>query len=1352
MRDSFMGMMINRSDLLNTDTWKSIREINDDMSASLMATAIANNPKTNQAYGCFYNKSYTALEFGIIDIDNFTRTTIAPLTQKWSAAGFTSDGTLYVILEDGNLATVNLETGANTIIGQTGLPIENVTSGTIDYRTDTFYYATSSASDNAVYAINLTTAQPTKLFDTPNQAELGGMFILYPNIAAGAPEAVTEMAVNFEGRSLEGEVTFRAPSMTVDGDKLTGSLTYTLTANGTTVGSGSCQPGEITSAPAAVNSSGNYSFKVTVANEAGSSDAVTVTRWIGVDTPKSPENVTLAADGLNFKLTWDAVTESSNGGYMLPSEITYKIIRYPDAVVVSENKPDTQFSETVTEPATVTSFYYTVSAVAAGAESVAARSNSYQVGSVVPPYSQNFETEESLGTFTIIDANKDGKTWKYWYGYVRADLHLTNQMDDWLITPPIKLEANKIYDLSFDIKGFNAAYPERYEVKIGSAATAEAMTTTLVEPTEIKSREYSRQVVQIIPETSGVYYIGFHGISDANKYYIDLDNLSISAPYSGETPGPSTDMTSVPDYDGKIKATITFKAPTVTSGDNKLDDITKIVVSRNGQVVHSFGKTEPGAECTFVDQAQSAGMYSYTVVAYNRFGAGAAYSADVRLGVELAAAPTDPQIVETSDGKVKISWTAPTTDINGFPLNPNAIRYTVLDRTANIVMAENLSDTQLSIDIIEPGSKQTFVFFYILSQTDAGINYDQYVYTPQIPVGTTYPFPWTESFAGGSITHAWGISHENGNSSWGVGPASSQPVANPQDGDGGLAAFMPMAAGEEALLYSAKINIPGNAVNPKLSFWYFGVAGANDVLEVRVAEAYGDFATLKTISIGDEGNGWHRVLIDLAPYKGKNIQIGFNGKAVTMQNLILIDNLRVDDIYDKNLAVIDSRIPARAIAGQEVRIPVAVLNNGLEYVAGARIDLFRDAECVKSEIIPTLAPDASVKVTLTDPVNINPAEYLNYSASIVWDSDMNAKDNTVDPVRVATVAPALPRITDLWANHTDDGKLVLHWGEPDFSVADMAMVESMEDAKSFAVNALDGWTFYDGDRKTTYAIEGQTFPNNGKEMAYIVVDDTHAAFTEVRAASGSKMLASFSCDDGTQNDDWAISPLLSGEAQTISFMARSFTTRYGFDSFEVLASSAGNRPEDFTLVGTDTRVPEAWTPYSFRLPEGTRYFAIRCRSNDTFMFLVDDIVFIPAAYDTDGLKLTDYRIYMDNEAIGGCPGENHTYDITSSAEDLHTYFVTAVYNQASKSKESAPSNMVRTSMSGLSDVNAASQAFTVRGHVIYVENPEGLPVSVCMSDGKMIHSSRIKSGPVVTVNGGVYIVTIGAESAAIFIP
>jgi hypothetical protein len=1342
----YMGVNIARSVLLDVaNRYTTLKEDNNDSTQWMMATAMANDPVTDQVYGCFYSADGSQYEFGIVDVEEFTRTTIATLNIPWEAAGFSSDGTLYVVLHTGELATVNLATGANTVIGQTGLPIGDTTSGTMDKKTNTFFFATATSTEHALYTINLSTATPTKLFDMPNGEQIGGMFIYYASNDAMAPDEVTNVSANFLNGSLEGSISFTAPSTTFNGTALSGSLTYDIQCNNSSIASGNCQPGAPITAPVTMNETGFYTFEVTVSNDNGTSVPAKVSAYVGKDAPMAPANVVFTADGLNFTVTWDAVTAAQHGGYLNAENITYRVTRYPDATVVAQNLTTTSFSETIAQPSNIATFYYTVEAVADGVSSEPGRSNEIVIGYIQPPYSEDFQSETSVEPFTIIDANNDGDTWQQYLagttGEMRAKYNVNNAANDWLITAPIRLEAGKIYDLTYDVRAFNASYKERYEVYMGTEPTVAGMTTKLVEPTVLTSKTYSTIAVPLSVEETGLYYVGFHAISDANMYYVCLDNLAISAPRVLDTPGTVTDFSVTPDYYGGIKGTVQFTTPTLSINGNALTSLSKVVVSRNGSVVHTFGESLPGQVLSFVDQASSIGQYSYTIVAYNDLGAGQTFSASARLGVNLLSAATNAAIEETTVGTVKMTWDAPTTDVEGFPVSPSVAHYAIIDKTGLNELAEDISSTEYTYKVTDETGKQSFVYYYIMTQSDAGVNYDDYTYTPQIAVGPAYQYPFSESFAGGSVSKAWGITRgDNSSASWGVGPSSGQPVAYPQDEDGGLAGFMPTAVGEEARFYSGKIAIPADAAAPYLSFYYYSVKNAGDELEAIIAPANsGNFTVLQTVKLSDAGyNGWTRVLIPLDDYKGQTVQIGFNGRCVSYQYLILIDNITVSDILTNNLTVKEFNVPEKATPGQTMQISATVANTGLNDAENFTVKLFAGKDCINSMDIDLLesGDDDEVLFNVTPSVFSEAAD--TYHVEVVWESDMDTADNASEAVTPELVEAQLPRVTDLTLTVDESGNgITLNWGEPDTTTAEArTFTEDFESAKSFALTVA-GWTMVDGDKQETYGIEDATFTNNGKAMAYIVFDNTIDGLDDTFGAhSGNKYLASFANVSGEANDDWAISPRLEGTEQTISFYARSYTNYYGDDAFELLYSTTDTDTANFVKLGGDEAVPTDWTKYEFTLPEGARYFAIRYTSADHFIFMVDDVVY-RAADAPEFADVLSYNVYRNSELVGTAAANNRTF---ADGLDLNaTYQVTALFDGG----ESRPSNSVSYYNSGLNSVSVALPKVSADRGYILIENVAGLAVNVSNVSGQVLYVETGSNSYRLPVAPGVYLVKVG---------
>jgi len=154
-------------------------------------------------------------------------------------------------------------------------------------------------------------------------------------------------------------------------------------------------------------------------------------------------------------------------------------------------------------------------------------------GAYTIPYNQGFETQAAFSEFTVINANNDSRTWTYG-GTIGQNVtyqwDTNNAADDWLITPPIIMEPEVEYEFGIDAKA--SGYPERFEVKIGSEPTVEAMTNTIMPAVVVDGYDMAHHTgIFTVPanKLNGKYYIGIHAISDANQFVLTIDNISVVA-------------------------------------------------------------------------------------------------------------------------------------------------------------------------------------------------------------------------------------------------------------------------------------------------------------------------------------------------------------------------------------------------------------------------------------------------------------------------------------------------------------------------------------------------------------------------------------------------------------------------------------------------------------------------------------------------------------------------------------------------------------------------------------------------------------------------------------------------------
>jgi subtilisin-like proprotein convertase family protein len=167
-------------------------------------------------------------------------------------------------------------------------------------------------------------------------------------------------------------------------------------------------------------------------------------------------------------------------------------------------------------------------------------------GATNVPYTQNFDaasTPNYPSCLTLQDLN-GATTWKMWYsGGVRTssspnsifyERNASMPANDWFFIQGLNLTGGKTYTLSFKYKGSDGLdFIEKLEVKYGTAPNASAMTSgTLFTNTNITSSvtsPFAEPSVTFAPAVTGIYYVGFHAISDAGQGFLYIDDIEVQS-------------------------------------------------------------------------------------------------------------------------------------------------------------------------------------------------------------------------------------------------------------------------------------------------------------------------------------------------------------------------------------------------------------------------------------------------------------------------------------------------------------------------------------------------------------------------------------------------------------------------------------------------------------------------------------------------------------------------------------------------------------------------------------------------------------------------------------------------------
>lgn len=450
------------------------------------------------------------------------------------------DGTLYAVTTTGKLQTINKSTGVATDVGNTGVTPKYIQSMDFDHTDGTLYWAMCNAADEGLFGtINLTTGAFAATGTLGEDAEFASLYIPFSLADPNAPAMVTNLTVTPGSNGVKtAALSWTNPSLTNAGGSLTsitavkiyrnGDPNPITTINNPAVGSGGSYTDN------SIDDAGNYTYKVIVENSVGAGNAVSASAFIGEDVPAAPSGVTLTKGSNNSGvLNWTAPTKGVSGGFINTAQLTYKITRNPGAVVVAESATGTTFTDN--NITSLGSYTYTVQSKTSAGEGGAATSNAVTIGSTLTvPFNCGFTVDE-FNLWTVIDGNDDKITWIWNADAARYPYSAKGVVgDDWMISPPVTLEANKTYKLTFDVKCGGATFPEKLKVFYGQGVTAADQRTLLETYDPIDYTTYQNKTIMITPPSGGNYNIGFYAYSDGDKFYIMVDNVSLTIPQAND--------------------------------------------------------------------------------------------------------------------------------------------------------------------------------------------------------------------------------------------------------------------------------------------------------------------------------------------------------------------------------------------------------------------------------------------------------------------------------------------------------------------------------------------------------------------------------------------------------------------------------------------------------------------------------------------------------------------------------------------------------------------------------------------------------------------------------------------------
>lgn len=179
------------------------------------------------------------------------------------------------------------------------------------------------------------------------------------------------------------------------------------------------------------------------------------------------------------------------------------------------------------------------------------------------PVTMSFESTDNMEGWVIVNNNNDGYTWEN--DNTQGGAHTGSNFliynfssnfaaDDHLFSSCINFEAGKNYDLSFFYVIGDVDYTEKLRVFLMNSQDVNDTVSTIVDINPVTNGTYLESSTIFTVPTTGTYYLDFNIYSDADKFLLVMDDISITESNSIDEkqantanvyPNPTTDILNI---------------------------------------------------------------------------------------------------------------------------------------------------------------------------------------------------------------------------------------------------------------------------------------------------------------------------------------------------------------------------------------------------------------------------------------------------------------------------------------------------------------------------------------------------------------------------------------------------------------------------------------------------------------------------------------------------------------------------------------------------------------------------------------------------------------------------------------
>lgn len=1352
---------------------KTFGEDMDDTDFSTYVISCAYNEEKDQVYAYTLNSTASGYMLQIVDPETWEfRVVKSSVNIEDICIGFcynSEDGKLYGMTPDARFVTMDADNGSLTELKKYNLTVttsvEGMTYSPLDKK---FYFVFTVGAygedSSTLYSIDADTYDLTEVNVLRNAIQYRILMCPDKGKSGQTPLAPEIVGVDFPGGSSSGTVTLKMPETSFDGSPLVGHLTAKVFVDSEEKATAQAMPGAVAEIPVSGIAEGSRRFSFIVEYVGEQSAEVDRTVYVGFDTPVAPSEVTLTEGNV----TWTAPAAGVNEGYIDSANLRYNVYlngRKLNGTPVAGN------SYSFTMPDAPYALYTAqVEAVSHDKVSEQGASNSIKFGNPneLPYTMAPSKSDFDLVKFVPSPQSNEYTSWRSDWVYGQEDSYFFstytsgyNSESEWFFLPPVKARGNgSLIEVTLEVAAGSDESDENLEVAFGNAQTPEAMVTA-ERWKGISSGSWTTYKARFYADTD-CGYVGIKTVKHPEGYKLKVRNIKVAvSPISASIPAAVTDLEAVPFAQGKLKTKVSFSLPTTTMAGNALGGKVTAYVRTSAGTATVAGA--PGSrQSVDIDAIQG---YDKLTVTTGDENDGMTALLKIYTGTDVPSSLTDINVSHSDDYQgFTLSWETPQTGVNGGYIDPSKVTYALCKYNEEEwawEVTEQLGSATSYEYTPSPSESLRMVELGILAQNEQGnsgnlrtvtVNCGKPLFLPldAIP-GEDY---YTTELYANMLAEA---PTEEYTASWGYVPEISPtfvPV-KPIDGTGGY--VVGGKNGTRARAVMAPFSTEGVAsAGMEIQMW---TATPQDSIAVY-AEASGIPCRFIGRYSCQSPGAWEKHRFHLPEeFMGKKwVSVKVDAEIKSDEGSVAFSRYTFKTFVPHDLAVTALNAPYFPALGSEVTVTSRIANIGTTQVSLPQPVLTVSKDGNELATLKMTCTSGSAQV-------IDELDELEFAAG--WtpgpdvDGDVELKVSIVNDdadqennllTRIATVSKGnLPIVTDL-TGAADENGAQLTWSDP--VISDSA--ESFENYPSFYFgDNLGRLKTVCRDGLETMCFGNLSFPYDINPKAWQVFDENEMTIRFLNAgilsgymtaAEGNRFVAAFVpyteflLADLT-SDRWIISPELK-PGSDFSFMLTSGVSLKE-ENLQVMYSTTDDNPDSFLPLDNITLLTAEWRKYTYTLPEGALYFALRyCGNTERGFFVLADDFRYDAADEVYG-SLAGYDIYKDGVRVEENANVRGRWNDPAFNGSKAVYSLIPVYRKDGALVRGLMSNEVTIDLTGVSDVTAeAGNVIGTKGALL-LEGLAGEKVSVYSVDGLLLRVVSVESDSYcVEMPQGAYIVRI----------